>query len=740
MIEVKIKTLSFTLVGSGGGSGLIDSDIVFDELGIPYIPGRRIKGILRESAKEVSEMLGFGEKYVEVLFGKPGGEMGKLNVGNFYIPKYEKIVNEFLYLKHQNSAFNYLLNKSLVIDYFTQIINQTKIENGVAKDNSLRTLRVIKPGFEFIGELRFSEELNKQELAFLTLAILNMRRIGTARNRGFGKIECCVDMSVKEALEILMSNSTTDYSNATNSTSSNFPNITKSGNKKKMRYFVRLLSPTLISKQAGDQNVVNTEDYIPASTIRGCLANIFIGKMDLRDSAHNDTLFCSFFLEGELKITPAFITDINKKENEYFPMPLALKKEKRVAVQDGVTFYNVLVEKPRENTKHIPGFIYISDRNIFFRRPFKSLQFHNKRDRLLGKSTEDTGAVFYYEALKRDQVFGGWLIGDDAYLRFLKDELGDKFKIYLGRSKTAQYGEVELSFGEIDNCNDTEVIENEFVLLTISPIIVYNDKGYPEPTISNLLKYLKRIFGSDVEVVNVEATTDRYETYVGIWNMRTMSYDAFAPGSSFLLHIPESKEYDRFIYIGEKNEWGYGLVQIIPSLEESNYNCFVVRDEIPEQEIKASKEIIQELLKKRLKEFFKNRGLANAANFSKEDQISNHLISRLIDLLMVSESFKDWSAEVKSMQNKEAGKTLEKIRLWEEINPHPKDFFNSKKADIPKPLGLLLDHKMVTVNFEDDKLLFELFKEYWVSFFSNLRLLKKRKEAVQKERGGFTDR
>ena len=45
-MNLKVKLKSYTLCGSGEGRGLIDSDIVFDRHGIPFIPGRRVKGLL----------------------------------------------------------------------------------------------------------------------------------------------------------------------------------------------------------------------------------------------------------------------------------------------------------------------------------------------------------------------------------------------------------------------------------------------------------------------------------------------------------------------------------------------------------------------------------------------------------------------------------------------------------------------------------------------------------------------
>jgi CRISPR/Cas system CMR subunit Cmr4 (Cas7 group RAMP superfamily) len=65
---LKLTLLSPCLIGSGEGFGaVIDSDIVFDEFGIPYIPAKRIKGCLRDSAIEVCEMFKLG-RYKNVCF------------------------------------------------------------------------------------------------------------------------------------------------------------------------------------------------------------------------------------------------------------------------------------------------------------------------------------------------------------------------------------------------------------------------------------------------------------------------------------------------------------------------------------------------------------------------------------------------------------------------------------------------------------------------------------------------
>jgi len=88
-----IALKSYTLIGSGEGYGsVIDTDAIFDNYGLPYIPARRIKGLLRESALEISEMnlpQKFETKDINNLFGTPVKE-GRVKTKNLKIDDYKK--------------------------------------------------------------------------------------------------------------------------------------------------------------------------------------------------------------------------------------------------------------------------------------------------------------------------------------------------------------------------------------------------------------------------------------------------------------------------------------------------------------------------------------------------------------------------------------------------------------------------------------------------------------------------
>lgn len=206
--KIELTLNSPTLIGSGEGSGtFIDSDIVFDELGFPYIPSKRLKGCLRDSAIEICEMFQMAGilsfinltsdntenkfKLVTSVFGSKGQkEPASVFFSNLTLKDYDeknKAWLRYLYIK-----FGQIINREAIISTFTEIRQQTAIDKdkGIAKEHSLRTIRVAKKGLVFTGtiDVDFHDITEIEKLLFL--ACNNLRRFGTKRNRGFGEIGC----------------------------------------------------------------------------------------------------------------------------------------------------------------------------------------------------------------------------------------------------------------------------------------------------------------------------------------------------------------------------------------------------------------------------------------------------------------------------------------------------------------------------------------------------------------------
>ncbi|MCB5252574.1 MAG: RAMP superfamily CRISPR-associated protein [Candidatus Cloacimonadaceae bacterium] len=193
---LKLSTLSDTLIGSALSYGtIIDSDIVFDAKGLPYIPAKRIKGLLRNAATDLLSTAGYqalfpmDERIVNAFFGKIGSN--DPNPGmifeNLYLENYPEIDRWMDYL---GDKYAYEINKPLLRQFFTEIRTQTAIDpqTNTAKEHSLRSSRVLKKGFEFSGEI-FICDHSEDIQTLLGIACLLVDRIGSKRNRGFGKVK-----------------------------------------------------------------------------------------------------------------------------------------------------------------------------------------------------------------------------------------------------------------------------------------------------------------------------------------------------------------------------------------------------------------------------------------------------------------------------------------------------------------------------------------------------------------------
>ncbi len=189
-----INLLSDTLIGNAEGYGaIIDKDSVFDEVGLPFIPGKRVKGILREQAELYVR---YGEinidNFIEDVFGMAGQTDKKnerLSVSNFMLDDYQNNKSWIQGLIKTNA-----LSKSEVQEYFTSMRMMTRIDSdGIASDTSLRTFRVLKKGLVFIGEVGFDSNLLPHFEKIVSLT----RRIGSSRNRGMGHIKCTLQEKTK---------------------------------------------------------------------------------------------------------------------------------------------------------------------------------------------------------------------------------------------------------------------------------------------------------------------------------------------------------------------------------------------------------------------------------------------------------------------------------------------------------------------------------------------------------------
>jgi CRISPR-associated protein Csx10 len=154
--------------------------------------------IAYENSSQISEneLHPIHQMLLDSIFGKIGEEFDKQGqkicrviYPNLRIEQYDVNKAWLTYLL-QEEDYQPFISKDSIVSVFTEIRQQTAIdETGVARAHSLRAIRVAKKGCTFCGQIRVESD-DQSVVDTLALACLNLRHMGTKRNRGFGEIAC----------------------------------------------------------------------------------------------------------------------------------------------------------------------------------------------------------------------------------------------------------------------------------------------------------------------------------------------------------------------------------------------------------------------------------------------------------------------------------------------------------------------------------------------------------------------
>ncbi len=193
MIEytIKVDLLTDTLLGSGQSvPGIIDTDVKYDEYGIPYMEAKTLKGHIGEQMRWlvqiVPEMKGV---HVDELLGSSDQDgdkkSGKLH---FSVLKLQKGIETRLKSAIDEKVFT----KNELLESLTTMYVYTGLdENGIADDHTLRKARMIVKGLEFEAVIH-TDELTEEEEKLFVMSVLAMQHIGTYKSKGKGLIATSV--------------------------------------------------------------------------------------------------------------------------------------------------------------------------------------------------------------------------------------------------------------------------------------------------------------------------------------------------------------------------------------------------------------------------------------------------------------------------------------------------------------------------------------------------------------------
>lgn len=614
-MKLKITLMSDLCTGNGTGYGsLVDTETCYDEYGLPYIPGRRVKGLLREAALELQDWDdSVTDEMINEMFGEPGESFqtgSKLKLYDFKLDKYDDYVKDI-------QANPTLENRNRVLKYFTYIRYQTSIdENGIAKENSLRSTRVVKKGTIFMAPID-----NLTDEIFLKKLCNFVHHMGLSRTRGYGEVKLDVissrdDQPNHQAIKL---NDDTYY---------------------QLELDLKNEVPLIISQG----NTMKSIDYINGASILGYFAGAY-----LRD--HDDgERFRNLFINGKLIFSNAYPSTSDYQT--LMPNFLSLKK-----VKDGHKYYddriqaidNRDVQLSRISNKYMC--FDTKDEHKKLHNVSKEMVYHHRRpdDKSIGhvvENAEGMGTFYQLEAISSNQHFKGFMSGLGKDLKELLPYIGTSMTI--GKSKDTQYGLVDIEKVDVHEVKET-IMTDEIIAYLASPTVLLNpetltyteDKKTLSETLSKTMNVeFKEDKSSDKKENSSAVGYTTYSGYNAKWNLPKDAMKAFKQGSILRIKLNKPQALQRHYYIGLHTQEGLGHVYIF-TLDELKKRHFGQFDDACEQD--KEEQVIENMKQTKLYKFcledkymVEVMRLMNDFAFKNQKKLNSSTIGRL--LLMLKEA------------------------------------------------------------------------------------------------------
>ena len=598
--RLKIELLSDLCVSDGGiYNSALDIDICQDAYGFPYIPAKRIKGCLRESALELAD---WGEN---VDIGKLFGDKGdRKNAGILRIS--DAVLLDSVENRAEIDASNSVIyHKQNILNQYSYVRTQTSIDNetGVAKPTSLRTMRVAKKGLVFEAKLRV-EDINetanecddaevqandtmtsKEWKSVLDLICANLTHMGNSRTRGLGEVRVTLSdgetgacASVKSAENKL--NGEADASDCI------------------LTYEIRLEEPVVCKSLNGGQE--QTQDYIDGSKLLGVLAGRYRNE--------NHVEITELLNQGAMAFSNAYIADDGMRYREVPGYIYGIKNDKTAyvnklfdpvntaAIKDGVT-------RQLNSMKHT--YISIGEDGVLRKKDvLTEHRYHHRRadDKSIGRAdaTSSDSAFYQIASICAGQTFQGYIRGTKEQIQEVYDLLKEDAEIRIGYGSSAEYGRctiVSLKAEKADPVKadsvQTEARADKLLVTLQAPAIVYSNKAVASADVDDLKEEVAAALGIPTnENVQITHKYIRYTSVGGYnvtWNKRKPVVRAFDKGTSFVLELtnPVALIGKDAVFIGERATEGYGECTIEAFVDRDDAEYAIAGDNGADNENKA---------------------------------------------------------------------------------------------------------------------------------------------------------
>ncbi len=347
---------------------------------------------------------------------------------------------------------------------------------------------------------------------------------------------------------------------------------------------ITLRQPLLATALLGEPNSSVTFGYIPGGLMRGLCIRRYLASISSPNDAAADPRFRRLFLDGTTRFLNGYVQ--GRDGSRTLPIPRSWQAPKEQLDKPDFPIYDTA--HPQWETESwvetedfegselkplTPQFGILTDSAVTLAQPIRTITVHIARDPQKGRPLGDgQGEIFRYESLAARQSFVSIILVDQPEDVDLLTELLRDTDAWIGRSRSAHYGRVDLRVRQVPadwreiSMPITEYAAGESILLTLlSPAILRNASGTLIRTPNDAI--LSNILG-------VPATLDRERSIVATtqiggfnstWGLPLPQSAVLDTGSVLVATLGGALSADAIQQIertgiGERRAEGYGRV------------------------------------------------------------------------------------------------------------------------------------------------------------------------------------
>ncbi len=619
-MEISIRLLSDLCCYSGEVyNTTVDTDVVYDDYGLPYIPAKRLKGCIREAALELYEM-GLMPHY-NAIFGKEGSDASAFTISNARVENYDAKVKELKQFEKTD-----FVNQQNVLSLYTYLRTQTAVDTntGTAIENSLRTLRVLKKGLIFNANVDLE---NSEYFEEFKNAVSMVKHMGVSRTRGLGLVELKVENSLSTPIDHVLFKE----------------NELKDENK--ISYTIHLNSPLICKSAQGNQ--AKTEDYIAGSKVLGLIAR------SMGSGAYQKIM-------NDIVVSNAYVS---LNGNRSLPGRNSLQKIKNQSYVDGKMDIVDMMYFKNDNDKEqrTPANIdYMTEKNEVLSVE-EQISYHHQRpsDKSIGRATSREGQFYQLASICESQTFKGWIYANRETAKQIMNAVSKLGQVRMGYGRNSEFGQIDFTLDSVKDATSKDTLIHDADLLLASDVILYNDNGMLVADVNVLKDYLNAYFG--VDDIEIDTPFISYNTIGGFnvtWKRKKQIFSALAKASCMKIHSDTGfkASYNHSYFVGERISEGFGEIVLEKTKENDRVCVYKPFEEERSLNKDANLDIMNELLEKELEKRMDARVRDVVSKNSMSSDQLNPALSKMRLLFRTKSDYNEMKNEFEQLESANKGK------------------------------------------------------------------------------------